>query len=272
VFFLQVVISEALCSQDFIYTAQCNSNKAVHVDVSGKVSLMNISKVQQEITAMPKKHSGAEIAVMALWVKENNRYICFNEKWRIVGKKRVDDKCYFIEKSKGGYRHFVSAVNESKVLAFTKRGKAIGPAMKVNLKHRCDTFSTIEKSEIEFLLEKNTTTIKPQSNLSVVGKSSRSQSIEANSHKHKLKQGMHKRRHHHNQNHHRAMRSSSSSSTTTTTTTTTPPPMSSSSNSFHKSPSNILNSVLALHGVIPKKSGQQLVQDRYLDLELLPID
>lgn len=176
--------------------------------------------------------------------------------------RKVDDKCYFKEKSiKGGYRHFVSAVNEEKVLAFTRRGKAIGPNMRVALRHRCDAFSTLRKADTEFLLEHK----KPESNLSSEGNSLKNNPIEANSHK--LRQGgrgggNHKHRHnkHNNNNnkvHHRSMRSSSSTSTTTTTTTTTttpPPPMSSSSNSFHKSPSNIINSVLALRGVIPKKT------------------
>lgn len=130
--------------------------------------------------------------------------------------------------------------------------------MKVALKHRCDAFFALRKADTEFLLEEK----QPLSNLSSEGitneRNSRKNPIEANSHKHKLRQGGHHKLRHNNKVHHRSMRSSSSTTSTTTTTTTTttqpPPPMSSSSNSFHKSPSNIINSVLALRGVIPKKT------------------
>ncbi|KAL5286369.1 hypothetical protein ACFFRR_007791, partial [Megaselia abdita] len=267
IFFIFVVISGALCYQDldFILSVECKDITAVHVSEKGKVSLMELSKVQQEITAMPKTDSSSKIAILALYAKETGRYICFNDKWRIIGKRKVDEKCYFKEKSKGGYRHFVSAVDETKVLAFTRRGKAIGPNMKV--KHRCDAFFTLQKADTEYLLEEQQQEPKPKSNLSSEGNSRKNNPIEANSHKHKLRQGGHHKLRHNNRVHHRSMRSSSSSTTTTTTTTRTPtttkttaaanappPPMSSSSNSFHKSPSNIINSVLALRGVIPKKA------------------
>lgn len=44
----QVVISGALCSQDFIYSAQCKDSTAVHVSETGKVRLMELSKVQRK--------------------------------------------------------------------------------------------------------------------------------------------------------------------------------------------------------------------------------
>ena len=43
-----MVISGALCSQDFIFTPECVADKAIYVNRTGEVRLMELSKIQRK--------------------------------------------------------------------------------------------------------------------------------------------------------------------------------------------------------------------------------
>ncbi|XP_037894095.1 rho GTPase-activating protein gacF isoform X4 [Glossina fuscipes] len=107
---------------------------------------------------------------IAFYAKEAQRYLCFNEHWKLVGMhktKELHETCYFNETIVHGYFVFRSVVNLQRRIGFTPRGKAVGPKRNVN--DACYMFTKIPTDQFlhqlaTFLPRSSiATTTKPQS-------------------------------------------------------------------------------------------------------------
>ncbi|XP_058982241.1 uncharacterized protein LOC101891262 isoform X2 [Musca domestica] len=130
--FLVVVISGALCTvEDYVIMSQCAHNKAIYLAAEGTVSVTDISQTQN-ITIVGRPDFVNEDFKIALYAKETQRYLCFNDHWKLVGMKELQDTCYFNEAIVHGYFVFSSVVDRRRRIGFTQRGRAVGPKKVVN--------------------------------------------------------------------------------------------------------------------------------------------
>ncbi|XP_073844493.1 thisbe isoform X2 [Musca autumnalis] len=130
--FLVVVISGALCTvEDYVIMSQCAHNKAIYLAAEGTVSVTDISQTQN-ITIVGRPDFVNEQFKIALYAKETQRYLCFNDHWKLVGMKELQDTCYFNEEILHGYYVFTSVVDQRRRIGFTQRGRAVGPKKVVN--------------------------------------------------------------------------------------------------------------------------------------------
>ncbi|XP_067627341.1 serine-rich adhesin for platelets isoform X2 [Eurosta solidaginis] len=140
-----VVISGALCTvEDYVIMSQCAHNKAIHVAAEGTVSVTDISQTQN-ITIVGLPDYVNNNLKIALYAKETQRYLCFNEQWKLVGMKELRDTCYFNETIVHGYFVFRSVVDLQRRVGFTHRGKAVGP--KKNVNDACYLFTKIQADQ-----------------------------------------------------------------------------------------------------------------------------
>ncbi|XP_030375162.1 uncharacterized protein LOC115624572 isoform X2 [Scaptodrosophila lebanonensis] len=142
---LKVVISGALCTvEDYVIMSQCAHNKAIHLAAEGTVSVTDISQIQN-ITIEGFPDYVKNDFKIALYAKETQRYLCFNDNWRLVGMKERGDTCYFNETIVHGYFVFRSVVDLQRRVGFTHRGKPVGPKKSVN--DACYMFTKIEAEQ-----------------------------------------------------------------------------------------------------------------------------
>nr|XP_036230448.1 probable serine/threonine-protein kinase nek3 isoform X2 [Bactrocera oleae] len=140
-----VVISGALCTvEDYVIMSQCAHNKAIHVAAEGTVSVTDISQTQN-ITIVGLPDYVNNNLKIALYAKETQRYLCFNDQWKLVGMKELRDTCYFNETIVHGYFVFRSVVDLQRRVGFTHRGKAVGP--KKNVNDACYLFTKIQADQ-----------------------------------------------------------------------------------------------------------------------------
>ncbi|TMW52932.1 hypothetical protein DOY81_001965 [Sarcophaga bullata] len=127
-----VVISGALCTvEDYVIMSQCAHNKAIYLAAEGTVSVTDISQTQN-ITIVGRPDFVNNNFKIALYAKETQRYLCFNDHWKLVGMKELQDTCYFNEAIVHGYFVFRSVVDLHRRIGFTQRGRAVGPKKTVN--------------------------------------------------------------------------------------------------------------------------------------------
>ncbi|KAM7342707.1 thisbe isoform 2-T7 [Cochliomyia hominivorax] len=130
--FLFVVISGALCTvEDYVIMSQCAHNKAINLAAEGTVSVTDISQIQN-ITIVGRPDFVNNNFKIALYAKETQRYLCFNDHWKLVGMKELQDTCYFNEAIVHGYFVFRSVVDLQRRIGFTQKGRAVGPKKVVN--------------------------------------------------------------------------------------------------------------------------------------------
>ncbi|XP_017148889.1 serine-rich adhesin for platelets isoform X2 [Drosophila miranda] len=143
--FFIVVISGALCTvEDYVIMSQCAHNKAIHLAAAGTVSVTDISQIQNiTIVGLPD-YVNNEFKI-ALYAKETQRYLCFNDNWRLVGMRELRDTCYFNETIVHGYFVFRSVVDLQRRVGFTHRGKPVGPKKTVN--DACYMFNKIDAEQ-----------------------------------------------------------------------------------------------------------------------------
>ncbi|XP_033253848.1 putative GPI-anchored protein pfl2 isoform X2 [Drosophila miranda] len=143
--FFIVVISGALCTvEDYVIMSQCAHNKAIHLAAAGTVSVIDISQIQNiTIVGLPD-YVNNEFKI-ALYAKETQRYLCFNDNWRLVGMRELRDTCYFNETIVHGYFVFRSVVDLQRRVGFTHRGKPVGPKKTVN--NACYMFNKIDAEQ-----------------------------------------------------------------------------------------------------------------------------
>ncbi|XP_050323889.1 pneumococcal serine-rich repeat protein isoform X1 [Bactrocera neohumeralis] len=145
IYLLMVVISGALCTvEDYVIMSQCAHNKAIHVAAEGTVSVTDISQTQN-ITIVGLPDYVNNNLKIALYAKETQRYLCFNDQWKLVGMKELRDTCYFNETIVHGYFVFRSVVDLQRRVGFTHRGKAVGP--KKNVNDACYLFTKIQADQ-----------------------------------------------------------------------------------------------------------------------------
>ncbi|KAH8309576.1 hypothetical protein KR059_011860 [Drosophila kikkawai] len=143
--FFIVVISGALCTvEDFVIMSQCAHNKAIHLAAEGTVSVTDTSQIQN-ITIYGYTDYLNNKFKIALYAKETQRYLCFNDNWRLVGMRDLRETCYFKEALVHGYFVFSSLVDEKQRVGFTRRGKPVGP--KKSLNDACYMFNKIDAEE-----------------------------------------------------------------------------------------------------------------------------
>ncbi|KAH8252763.1 hypothetical protein KR032_001821 [Drosophila birchii] len=143
--FFIVVISGALCTvEDFVIMSQCAHNKAIHLAAEGTVSVTDTSQIQN-ITIYGYTDYLNNKFKIALYAKETQRYLCFNDNWRLVGMRELRETCYFKEALVHGYFVFSSLVDEKQRVGFTRRGKPVGP--KKSLNDACYMFNKIDAEE-----------------------------------------------------------------------------------------------------------------------------
>ncbi|XP_034126985.1 merozoite surface antigen 2 isoform X4 [Drosophila guanche] len=145
IYLLMVVISGALCTvEDYVIMSQCAHNKAIHLAAAGTVSVTDISQIQNiTIVGLPD-YVNNEFKI-ALYAKETQRYLCFNDNWRLVGMRELRDTCYFNETIVHGYFVFRSVVDLQRRVGFTHRGKPVGPKKSVN--DACYMFNKIDAEQ-----------------------------------------------------------------------------------------------------------------------------
>ncbi|XP_065369958.1 mucin-2 [Calliphora vicina] len=132
IYLLMVVISGALCTvEDYVIMSQCAHNKAINLAAEGTVSVTDISQTQN-ITIVGRPDFVNNNFKIALYAKETQRYLCFNDHWKLVGMKELQDTCYFNEAIVHGYFVFRSVVDMQRRIGFTQRGRAVGPKKTVN--------------------------------------------------------------------------------------------------------------------------------------------
>ncbi|XP_061391825.1 serine-rich adhesin for platelets [Musca vetustissima] len=132
IYLLMVVISGALCTvEDYVIMSQCAHNKAIYLAAEGTVSVTDISQTQN-ITIVGRPDFVNNNFKIALYAKETQRYLCFNDHWKLVGMKELQDTCYFNEAILHGYFVFRSAIDQRRRIGFTQRGRAVGPKKVVN--------------------------------------------------------------------------------------------------------------------------------------------
>ncbi|XP_059225399.1 mucin-5AC isoform X1 [Stomoxys calcitrans] len=132
IYLLMVVISGALCTvEDYVIMSQCAHNKAIYLAAEGTVSVTDISQTQN-ITIVGRPDFVNNNFKIALYAKETQRYLCFNDHWKLVGMKELQDTCYFNEAILHGYFVFRSVVDQHRRIGFTQRGRAVGPKKTVN--------------------------------------------------------------------------------------------------------------------------------------------
>ncbi|XP_075168478.1 thisbe [Haematobia irritans] len=132
IYLLMVVISGALCTvEDYVIMSQCAHNKAIYLAAEGTVSVTDISQTQN-ITILGRPDFVNDNFKIALYAKETQRYLCFNDHWKLVGMKELQDTCYFNEAIRHGYFVFRSVVDQHRRIGFTQRGRAVGPKKTVN--------------------------------------------------------------------------------------------------------------------------------------------
>ncbi|XP_032585779.1 cell wall protein DAN4 isoform X2 [Drosophila mojavensis] len=143
--FFIVVISGALCTvEDYVIMSQCAHNKAIHLAAEGTVSVTDISQIQNITIVGLTDYVNNEFKI-ALFAKETQRYLCFNDNWRLVGMKELRDTCYFNETIVHGYFVFRSVVDLQRRIGFTHRGKPVGPKKSVN--DACYMFNKIDAEQ-----------------------------------------------------------------------------------------------------------------------------
>ncbi|EDW10756.2 uncharacterized protein Dmoj_GI21275 [Drosophila mojavensis] len=145
IYLLMVVISGALCTvEDYVIMSQCAHNKAIHLAAEGTVSVTDISQIQNITIVGLTDYVNNEFKI-ALFAKETQRYLCFNDNWRLVGMKELRDTCYFNETIVHGYFVFRSVVDLQRRIGFTHRGKPVGPKKSVN--DACYMFNKIDAEQ-----------------------------------------------------------------------------------------------------------------------------
>ncbi|XP_017865798.1 PREDICTED: putative GPI-anchored protein PB15E9.01c isoform X3 [Drosophila arizonae] len=145
IYLLMVVISGALCTvEDYVIMSQCAHNKAIHLAAEGTVSVTDISQIQNITIVGLTDYVNNEFKI-ALFAKETQRYLCFNDNWRLVGMKELRDTCYFNETIVHGYFVFRSVVDLQRRVGFTHRGKPVGPKKSVN--DACYMFNKIDAEQ-----------------------------------------------------------------------------------------------------------------------------
>ncbi|XP_016958493.1 ras guanine nucleotide exchange factor glfB isoform X2 [Drosophila biarmipes] len=143
--FFIVVISGALCTvEDYVIMSQCAHNKAIHLAAEGTVSVTDTSQIQNITIVGFPDYLNNEFKI-ALYAKETQRYLCFNDNWRLVGMRELRDTCYFNETIVHGYFVFRSVVDLQRRVGFTHRGKPVGPKKSVN--DACYMFNKIEAEQ-----------------------------------------------------------------------------------------------------------------------------
>ncbi|KAH8324689.1 hypothetical protein KR074_003216, partial [Drosophila pseudoananassae] len=140
----QVVISGALCTvEDYVIMSLCAQDKAIHLAAEGTVSVTDTSQIQNiTILGFPDYLNQEFTFKLALYAKETQRYLCFNDNWRLVGMTKLRDTCYFNETIHHGYFVFRSIVDSERRVGFTHGGKPVGPKMSV--KDACYHFNKID--------------------------------------------------------------------------------------------------------------------------------
>ncbi|KAH8321897.1 hypothetical protein KR067_008837, partial [Drosophila pandora] len=143
-FVFQVVISGALCTvEDYVIMSLCAQDKAIHLAAEGTVSVTDTSQIQNiTILGFPDYLNQEFTFKLALYAKETQRYLCFNDNWRLVGMTKLRDTCYFNETIHHGYFVFRSIVDSERRVGFTHGGKPVGPKMSV--KDACYHFNKID--------------------------------------------------------------------------------------------------------------------------------
>ncbi|KNC27507.1 hypothetical protein FF38_12315 [Lucilia cuprina] len=138
VFLLVVTTAYGLCQdylppdvEDYVIMSQCAHNKAINLAAEGTVSVTDISQTQN-ITIVGRPDFVNNNFKIALYAKETQRYLCFNDHWKLVGMKELQDTCYFNEAIVHGYFVFRSVVDLQRRIGFTQRGRAVGPKKIVN--------------------------------------------------------------------------------------------------------------------------------------------
>ncbi|XP_017125235.1 ras guanine nucleotide exchange factor glfB isoform X2 [Drosophila elegans] len=143
--FFIVVISGALCTvEDYVIMSQCAHNKAIHLAAEGTVSVTDTSQIQNITIVGFPDYLNNEFKI-ALYAKETQRYLCFNDNWRLVGMRELRDTCYFNETIVHGYFVFRAVVDLQRRVGFTHRGKPVGPKKSVN--DACYMFNKIEAEQ-----------------------------------------------------------------------------------------------------------------------------
>ncbi|XP_043066558.1 uncharacterized protein ths isoform X2 [Drosophila bipectinata] len=144
IYLLMVVISGALCTvEDYVIMSLCAQDKAIHLAAEGTVSVTDTSQIQNiTILGFPDYLNQEFTFKLALYAKETQRYLCFNDNWRLVGMTKLRDTCYFNETIHHGYFVFRSIVDSERRVGFTHGGKPVGPKMSV--KDACYHFNKID--------------------------------------------------------------------------------------------------------------------------------
>ncbi|KAG8244115.1 hypothetical protein J6590_029473 [Homalodisca vitripennis] len=64
---------------------------------------------------------------LTIFAEESKRFLCFNQKWKLVGSKRFrGEMCQFYENMvQNGYNRFRSVVDETRFMGFNRRGKPL---------------------------------------------------------------------------------------------------------------------------------------------------
>ncbi|KAH8280310.1 hypothetical protein KR018_002431 [Drosophila ironensis] len=146
--FFIVVISGALCTvEDYVIMSLCAPNKAIHLAAEGTVSVTDTSQIQNiTIVGFPDYLNQEFKFKLALYAKDTQRYLCFNDNWRLVGMRELRDTCYFNETIAHGYFVFRSIVDSQRRVGFTHVGKPVGPKM-TNVKDACYYFNKIDAEQ-----------------------------------------------------------------------------------------------------------------------------
>ncbi|XP_046658936.1 fibroblast growth factor 17 isoform X2 [Homalodisca vitripennis] len=101
------------------------SGSQVRVDLRGRVLADDVD--------IPDRFSNLTIrsldfsVKLTIFAEESRRFLCFNQKWKLVGSKRFrGEMCQFYENMvQNGYNRFRSVVDETRFMGFNRRGKPL---------------------------------------------------------------------------------------------------------------------------------------------------
>uniref|UniRef100_A0A7G3AM46 Putative secreted protein n=1 Tax=Lutzomyia longipalpis TaxID=7200 RepID=A0A7G3AM46_LUTLO len=122
---LMVVMGALSTTLDTTLISGC-SGKAIQMDSAGRVFA---SDQHQKVTLtshiVTSKHGNITTHI-TLYFKEQQKFICFSKRWKLVGlKKKRDKRCYFQETMKNGNFQYQSIIDGNKFIGFRKNGKPI---------------------------------------------------------------------------------------------------------------------------------------------------
>ncbi|XP_059611006.1 uncharacterized protein LOC132257951 [Phlebotomus argentipes] len=146
---LMVVMGALSTTLDTTLISGC-SGKAVQMDSAGRVFA---SDQHQKITLsshiVTSKHGNITTHI-TLYFKEQQRFICFSKRWKIISsKKKRDKRCFFQETLKNGNFQYQSIIDGNKFIGFRKNGKPIHYDVEPkNLDANCLSFLKLDHTSV----------------------------------------------------------------------------------------------------------------------------